>query len=575
MTCARAIGIAVLVGSAGLAVAQPVIDGVYNDATENEFFGPIRWVNSVPTGFGDNIAGQFFGGDFGDPENVTTGVEICIAKSALGSPSSFRLGGWVTSGDRTFMSNQTIGSMPIDTSNIGGGPDFSDAGAFPGHQFISVASIPNATIVVDGTADAGYGAAVYTQTNYTGFGDSTDGTDIGGGGSEVDQVFVAQDATNIYIMIAGNLEANGNGLDLHIDVNGVAGGAAAMGNGSGNGAFIVDGPSVTFDTGIDDADKFRPDYIISVDAFNHDDDDGTTPNVPRAWYGVYSGDNATVDMLGHLAGYGAANGGALANGDAGVPAASLAVDNSNIAGVIGNPSLATPVSPDANWGYGCEMDNLRAGIVQNEVGFDYLYIFIGGNMETNFNKLNLFFDCQPGGQNQVGFDGAGDPIDNVDISFGALQNMAGVKFETGFGADFWLNINNGQDGGSGNLINYSDCAVLRSDGRLVDEFTLTPLDYGAYYGGDVTDGVGVPVPSPVELMDFSGPRVDIQDGFTNNLFCNYGPRQTQIDPENPVAALIQTAIDNSNVAGITDTAAIESLARQVSTGIEICIDLDE
>lgn len=572
MTRSHAIGAAALAAAAGLSTAQPVVDGVYSDATENEFYGPIRWVNSVPTGFGDNIAGEFFGGNFGDPENVTTGIEICIAKSALGNPSSFRLGGWVTSGDRTFMSNQTIGSLPIDTSNIGNTPDFSDDGAFPGHQFIEVASIPNATIVVDGSADAGYGAAVFTQTNYTGFGDSTDGTDIGGGGSEIDQVFVAQDATNIYVMIAGNLEANGNGLDLHIDVDGVAGGAAAMGTGSGNGAFIIDGPGVTFDTAIDDADKFRPDYVISVDAFD-DDADGGTPNVPRAWYGVYSGDDAQVDMLGHLAGYGSSNAGALMNGDAGVPAASLAVDNSNIAGVIGNPSQATPVSPDANWGYGSELDNLRAGIVQSEVGNDYLYIFIGGNMETNFNKLSLFFDCQPGGQNQVGFDAAGDPITNVDISFGALQNMAGVKFESGFLADYWLNINNGQDGGSGNLINFSDCAVLRSDGALVNDFTGFILDYGAYFGGGVTDGVGNPVPDPVDLMDFSGPQVDLPGSAS--LFTNYGPRQTQIDFDNPIPGLIQTAIDNSNVAGITDTTAIETLARQVDTGIEICIDLDE
>lgn len=569
----RAITAAFVAAAAGLAAAQPVIDGIFDSATEASFYGPIRWVNTVPTSFGDNVAGMFTGGNFGDPENVTTGIEIAIPKSALGNPTSFRLAGWVTSGDRSFMSNQIIGSLPIDTPNIGGNPDFSDEGAFPGRQFITVSSIPNATIIVDGSADAGYGPAVFTQTNYTGFGDSQEGTPIGGGGSEIDQVFVAQDATNIYVLIAGNLEANGNGLDLHFDTDNGATGATFMGSGSGSGAFIVDGPGVTFDTGAP-ADTFRPNYIVSVDSFDHDSDGGT-PNVPRAWYGVYSGNNATVNLLGNIAGYGAANAGTLTGGDMGVPTVSLAVDNSNIGGVIGSPSQATPVTPDANWAYGSELNNLRASIVQDEVGNDFLYIFIGANLEVNFNKLSLFIDCQPGGQNRVGFDSNGDPVDNVDISFGALQNMAGLRFDEGFTANYWFNVNTGQDGGSGNLINFTDAAVLRSDGRLIDPFTFTPLDYGAYFGGEVTDGVGNPVADPVELMDFSGPRVDIQDGFSSNLFTNYGPRQTQINPFSPIPGLIQTAINNSNVAGVTGDSANDAAVRAVNTGVEICINLDE
>ncbi len=571
MTRTHTLCAALLAASAGLAIAQPVIDGVYDDATENQFYGPIRWVNTVPTGFGDNVAGMFNGGNFGDPENVTTGVEFSIPKSALGNATSFRLAGWVTSGDRSFMSNQIIGSLPIDTTNIGGAPDFSDEVRFPGHQFIDVSSIPTATIVVDGSADAGYGAAIFTQMNYTGFGDSQDGTDIGGGGSEIDQVFIAQDANNYYFMIAGNLEANGNGLDLHIDVDGDASGAAATGTGSGSGAFIVDNPGVTFDSGAGSADTFRPDYIISIDSFD-DDADGATPNVPRAWYGVYNGDNAQVDLLGNLAGYGAANGGALTGGDPGVPAVSLAVDNSNVAGVIGSPSQATPVSPDADWAYGSELDNLRAKIVQDGNN-NNLYIFIGGNFEVNFNKLSLFIDCQPGGQNSLGFDTNGDPVTNVDISFGALQNQAGVTFEPDFLADYWLDINTGQDGGSGNLINFTDAAVLRSNGALVDPISELLLDYGAFFGGDVTDGQGNPVGSPVELMDFSGPRVDLPGSAS--LFTNYAPRMTQIDFSNPIPGLIKTAIDNSNVAGVTDSTATDAAARAVSTGIEICIDLDE
>ena len=479
--------------------------------------------------------------------------------------------GWVTSGDRSFMSNQIIGSLPIDTGNIDGGPDFSDDVAFPGLQFIEVDSIPTATITVDGTADAGY-AEVFVQGNYTGFGDSMSGDAIGGGGSEIDRVLVAQDATNIYIFIAGNLEANGNGLDLHIDVDGSGSGAAGTGSGSGSGDFIINAPGVTFDSSIDADATLRPDYVLSIDSFD-DDDDGLTPNVPRAFFGAYTGDDAQVDLLGNLAGYGAANAGTLMNGDSGVPTVSLAVDNSNVEGVIGSPSLSTPVSPDDNWAYGSELNNLRAQVIQNEIGENLLYIFIGANMEVNGNKLNLFFDAQPGGQQTLGFDAAGDPITNVDISFGALQTMAGVKFDDGFEADYWMNVNTTVDGGSGNLINFSDCAVLRTDGALVDPISTFLLDYGSFFGGDIEDGTGVPVADPVELIDFSGPRADLPG--SGNVYANYAPRLLQVDPFNPIPGLLLAAIDNSNVGGVTDTTASDAIVRQVSTGIEICIDLEE
>lgn len=570
---------ATLAGLAGLAAAQPTIDGVFDEGIEAGFYGPIRWVNSVPTQFGDNSAGLFNGGSFGDPENVTTGIEIQIPKSALGGATSFRLAGWVTSGDRTFMSNQVIGSLPIDTPNIGNTPDFSDEMAFPGDQFIDVGTIPTATIAVDGSADAGYGAAVFTQGNYTGFGDNADATDIGGGGSEIDRVFVAQDASNFYVMIAGNLESNGNGLDLYFDTDGSSNGAETLAAGSGSGGFIG-GAGTTFDGGVGDA--FRPDYVVSIDATD-DDMDGMTPNVPRAFAGSYNAFTLAweVDLAGTLAGYGAANGGTVSGGDAGAPAIGLAIDNSNIAGVIGSPSLSTPVSPDDNWAYGSELDNLRAQVSTTEGGESLLYVFLGGNMEVNFNKLSLFFDVQAGGQNTIGFDSNGDPLTNIDISFGALQNMAGLTFDADFTPDYWINTNNGVDGGSGDLLFFSDCAVLRTDGALVDPFTLFPLDYGAFFGGGIEDGVGDPLPDAKEVLDFSGPRFD--DPLGGTLFTEFAPRTAQLvaeatpigDPLVGVPGLLKIALDNSNVDGVTADTAVEAIVRQVSTGIEICVNLDE
>ena len=268
-----------------------------------------------------------------------------------------------------------------------------------------------------------------------------------------------------------------------------------MGSGSGAGAFIIDGQSgLGFDSGFD------ADYVISVDAWNDDEDDGTTPNVPRAWFGGIGG---SIDDLGSLAGYGGANAGALAGG------ISMGIDNSNIEGVIGDQSQSTPVSPDADWAYGSELDNARVYI---DIPNNKLYLFIAGNMEVNYNKLQLFFDCQPGGQNVL--------LDtNVDISFNGLNSMSNITFDTGFEPDYWLNINNGVDGGSGDLLRFTDAATLRTNGALIDPFFGVIVDYGSFDGGEV---------SLFPVIPFDGPRIDIQDGSLGSLFANYGPRSHRL-----------------------------------------------
>ncbi len=86
-------------------------------------------------------------------------------------------------------------------------------------------------------------------------------------------------------------------------------------------------------------------------------------------------------------------------------------------------------------------------------------------------------------------------------------------------------------------------------------------------------------------LDFSGPRLDGQDGTAQNLFSEYPPRASHQalldaiddgDPTNPAPPagdLTFVSIDNSNIAGVTDTDATD--APNVVTGVEICIDLDE
>ncbi len=529
---------------AGSAVAQPTLDGVYDPGTEGSFYGDTIWVQNQPTAFGDNVAGIFTGGEFGNPEVVNTGVEFSIPLASLGlsGNETIRLAGWVNSGDRTFKSNQLVGDLPLDTGNLGVAQNLNNA-PFDGttqHISIDLSAAPSASASIDGSLDAAY-SNVFLQGNYTGFGDETDGTVDGdgpnGGGSEIDGIYVAKDASNLYIFVAGNLEFNGNAMDFYFDT--VAGGASTLGSGSGDGAFIVAGQSgLVFDTG------FAADYVFSVDSTDADMD-GMTPNVPRGYFG---GVNGPIDDLGTLAGYGAANAGALSAG------ISLAIDNSNVEGVIGQASAASPVSPDVDWAYGSEINNMRVFLDEPN---NKLWVFLAGNMEGNFNKLVMFFDSQPGGQNVI-------RDDNVDISFNAINNMAGITFDAGFEPDYWMDFNQGVDGGTGALQRFADASPLRTEGALIDQFFGVIVDYGSFDGGPIADFPTIP---------FAGPRIDIQDGSLGSLFANYGPRLSQLDPLNPIDNLIQVAINNSNVAGVSDASAAG--AASVNTGLEMCIDLDE
>ncbi len=556
MNIRRVVTATSIFAAAGTVLAQPVVDGTFDPATEGSFYSDIVWANNVPTGFGNNEAGDFSGGNFGDPENVTTGIEIRIPLSALGlsGNETIRMTGWVNSGDRTFKSNQIIGTLPIDTPNLGGAQDFNAAPLDTTTQHISVdlSSIATGAETVDGLLDSDViYTRVFLQQNYTGFGNETDGTVDGagpnGGGSEIDAVYMAKNGGDLYIFIAGNLEFNGNGLDMYIDTG--AGGDASLGSASGSGGFIPSGQSgLVFDAGFD------ADYVLSIDSTD-DDADGMTPNVPRAYFG---GINSGIDLLGTLAGYGAANAGVPTGGDAGVPSVTLAVDNSNTVGVEGNPASPTPIAPDSDWAYGSELNNVRAYV---DNANNRLYVFVGANMEVNYNKVQFFFDVRPGGQSTI--------LDtNVDISFNAVNNQAGITFDSGFAADYWMNFNTGVDGGTNTDVRFMDATVLRTNGAQFDPFFGVITDYGSYFGGDVA------------TVDFSGPRLDIQDGSLGGLFAEYAPRLISDDAFNGVTptgipGLITVVLNNSNVGGVTDTTADSNAVRAVNTGIEFSIDLDE
>jgi len=555
----------VLAACAGGALGQPVIDG----AIDAGVYPPLIYVNTQnPTTFGDNTPANV--PPSGDASTATTGIELVIPLSAIGNPSgSFELGGFVASGDSTFVSNQVIGGLP-NLGNLAGTPDFS---SIADDQFITVTpATGGATPVLDGDKDTSYGAEQdgWLQNNFTQFGDATHGNVDGGSGSEIDAVFAWTDGTNLHLLLTGNLEANSNTLWLYFDT--VSGGQGTL---QGNNPAFDNPINADFSdvlgaqegTGVDGG--FEPDFAVVVAGTNVADD---PPDFQiGGHYATLPTSGGGEDFFLGTKGY--ADGGAATGADDGAPAFNFTIDNSNVDGVAGSPPVDIPSRDDA---VGSEIDGFTGFI---DPGTNRLYGVITGNLQTNFNKLDIFFDvdADTGNEGQNTIRG-----DNVDIDFGALQNMAddpntgdpepGLTVEDGFNADYWVGVGNGNVP----VQVFANAAVLRTNGPL--SLQGARVDYGAFDGGDKVDNDPVP---------FDGPTLDGQDGFAANIFTSYGPRASSdslIDflqgggtpgdpPPAPAPNLVESAIDHSNIAGVTDTDAMG--AESVTTGIEFSVDLDE
>ncbi|MCS6829736.1 MAG: carboxypeptidase-like regulatory domain-containing protein [Armatimonadota bacterium] len=162
---------------------------------------------------------------------------------------------------------------------------------------------------------------------------------------------------------------------------------------------------------------------------------------------------------------------------------------------------------------GSELD-VAYGVIKD----GWLYLLLAGNLESNFNKLEIFFDTRPGGQNRL-------RGDNPGVDFGGLNRMGddgsgnGLTFDPDFEADFWI----GATGGGAPYRLYVNYAELGSPG------------VGLYLGntGAASDGV---------LVDGNNP---------------FGIRAT---------------INNSNVGGVTGGTGLGSGA-DVTTGVELAIPL--
>lgn len=88
-----------------------------------------------------------------------------------------------------------------------------------------------------------------------------------------------------------------------------------------------------------------------------------------------------------------------------------------------------------DWANGSELNGLFCFVSGGN-----LNLLFTGNLESNFNKFELFIDHKAGGQNQL-------RSDNPDVDFNGLNRMAGLTFDTGFEPDTWISLTGGDAGG--------------------------------------------------------------------------------------------------------------------------------
>lgn len=174
---------------------------------------------------------------------------------------------------------------------------------------------------------------------------------------------------------------------------------------------------------------------------------------------------------------------------------------------------------DGNPDGGSELDAAYARI---ESG--YLYLMLTGNLENNFNKLNIFIDSRAGGQNVLqndAFNGGNNPEND-----GWAGKHAGFTFDTGFEADYMVIVRNGFSGG--------------------DRFDIDFATIGGGAGAFLAAG-------------------DVFGGSLTGSNANALPNG------------IGVAFDRSNTGGVTggDQAADQDDAAAVTTGLELAIPLSE
>ncbi|MEO0631787.1 MAG: hypothetical protein AAFY46_13845, partial [Planctomycetota bacterium] len=406
---------------------------------------------------------------------------------------------------------------------------------------------------------------IFVSNTGTGFGDATNGDPVltnggMGGGSEIANAYatladVDSDGTadTLYMLFGGNLEENFNKLHLYFDVD------AEAAEPAGQNVIRDDNPDISFDglnrqAGLQFDDGIAPDFVLFYNF-------GQT--------GTDTLGNPIIEAFADIAALETEGGGVGAFVGGGTPAlltSSVApgglgegieasIDNSNIGGVAA--SGFSPTIPDVDVAVGSEINGLYTYVdtVNNR-----LNLLVSGNLQSNGNRLVLFFDGDPtDGQNTL-------RNDNVDIAFRLLDRLgendgtdpddvgpegAGLTFDAGFTADYFVAIDNsGLTTGTNTF--FANAAVLRLNGpNIVSGFNT---DFGAFDGGLKSAAGNNPL-----LFDGDNPPgggTAVEPGTADDIFTNFAPRNASMAFLDNLAlgfetpGLLQISLDNSNVGGV-------------------------
>ena len=572
-----AAGALVTVVGSTASLGQISVDGVKDAA-----YGAPLWVQTNPTlrdtGPGDtNCDPSDLGGD---PAAVTTGMEWSIPLSSIGSPTGqIKLVAILTSGGYDFLSNQTLPSLPQNSTNLGqtNNVNFQQIAGNQSASF-DVSNVAGAEPIIDGVLDAGLYTPLAFQNARTSFGDNTDASGQIATGSELNGLYAAVFNDRLYIMVTGNAEQNFNKTSIFIDS--IAGGQQSLAgdnpdidfNGLNNmgarteflsrtdGQFGGPGAGLTFEAG------FEADFWIAV---GHGNGGGNGESYPN--FGNINDADPLNRSGGFVGCFNPLNVGGLPNCGDNTPDIRYTYNFSNLDGVQGGACAAGPDSfaPEI-FSNGSELNAFYARIDDGR-----LCMLFTGNFLTNINsglgnpqagrKFHVFIDAIAGeGQNPL--------IElNSDINAGTLQGMGkaslfdedGITFDADFVPDYWLGMQT-----AGSPIGMSiDTSLLIADTGAFDPNNLTLQIYPGSFDKAFVLADGMPVA-------FDGP-------FTSSTLSNWAPREAFNDQQagatqplaNLQAGLIQGFVNNANTAGVTSSSVAG--AADVTTGYEVCIDLAE
>ena len=203
-----------------------------------------------------------------------------------------------------------------------------------------------------------------------------------------------------------------------------------------------------------------------------------------------------------------------------------------------------------------------------------LHVLITGNVESNYNKLEIFIDAIPGeGQNPL----LGN---NSSIDFNALNTMGrfedpdtgevqpGLTFDAGFDADFWITFTGGPgappkkggEPGYDTYVNYSE--LLTGGGDLALSGFAGPGGAGAKGSLVTENGILAAIDNSNVLGVIGGDGIDNGSGVT-----------TGVEIAIPLEALGHTAGDDIRICTFINGSGHDYLSNQVLGGLGGSVNL--